>query len=522
MINAGIGRKLTVLTAVPLLILVTVGVIAFSSAVQLLQQQHMVNHTYQVLAGSSELRSSLKDAETGQRGYLITGEDSYLDPYRQAVQALPDEVDALRSLTADNPAQQERLDSVDGLVDAKLAELAETVDLRTTAGFDAARDVVLTNEGKAVMDELRTTLDEFEGAEASLLDQRAAASAAAALRVKLSVLVGVVVGVLVGVLVGWRTTRGIVRPVREVTALAHALAEGDLTRSAHVEGSDEIARMATVLNDAVATVRSTVATAADSAAAVAAASEELGATSTQISRAAGRASQEAGAAHDEGDRVTRSLQTVSASAEQMTASIREISAGASEAASVGSEAVEAAAATNQTIEELGSSSAEIGQVVKAITAIAEQTNLLALNATIEAARAGEAGKGFAVVASEVKELAQQTARATEDIAHRVEDIQRASDQAVSSIAGIGEIIQRMNAHQTTISAAVEEQSATTAEMTRSLSDAAAGSTRIGERIASVAQSSAVTDQGVGESEQAVSELARMAAALQTAVARFRY
>jgi methyl-accepting chemotaxis protein len=206
----------------------------------------------------------------------------------------------------------------------------------------------------------------------------------------------------------------------------------------------------------------------------------------------------------------------------MGASIREISHNANEAAKVAGQAVEVAAATTGTVSKLGESSTEIADVIKVITSIAEQTNLLALNATIEAARAGEAGKGFAVVATEVKELAQETARATEDISRRVEAIQGDTAGAVEAIAEISTIIGRINDYQLTIASAVEEQSATTAEMNRNVSEAATGSSEIAQNITGVASAAEVTTEGVAQSQQAVTELARMSSDLESAVSRFRY
>ena len=143
--------------------------------------------------------------------------------------------------------------------------------------------------------------------------------------------------------------------------------------------------------------------------------------------------------------------------------------------------------TNATVAKLGESSAEIGNVIKVITSIAQQTNLLALNATIEAARAGEAGKGFAVVANEVKELAKQTAKATEDISRKIEAIQNDTKGAVEAIAQIGKIINQINDIQNTIASAVEEQTATTGEISRNVAEAAKGSNEIAQNITGVAQ-----------------------------------
>jgi methyl-accepting chemotaxis protein len=159
-------------------------------------------------------------------------------------------------------------------------------------------------------------------------------------------------------------------------------------------------------------------------------------------------------------------------------------------------------------------------VIKLITTIAEQTNLLALNATIEAARAGEAGKGFAVVASEVKDLAQATSQATEDISGRIQAIQNDTADAVQAIAKIAQVIERIHEYSTTIASAVEEQTATTAEISRSVSEAASGSTDIAANITGVASSAQSANTGVAESQRAADELARMSAELQQTVARF--
>jgi methyl-accepting chemotaxis protein len=189
---------------------------------------------------------------------------------------------------------------------------------------------------------------------------------------------------------------------------------------------------------------------------------------------------------------------------------------------VAGEAVGVAERTTSTVTQLGNSSREIGDVVKVITSIAEQTNLLALNATIEAARAGEAGKGFAVVANEVKELAQETARATEDIARRVEAIQADTTGATAAIEQIAAVIGRIHDYQTTIASAVEEQGATTSEMNRSVGEVAGGSSAIAAGVTGVAAAAATTTQGVEQTRAAAEGLATMSAELQQLVSRFRY
>ena len=180
-----------------------------------------------------------------------------------------------------------------------------------------------------------------------------------------------------------------------------------------------------------------------------------------------------------------------------------------------------AGSTSQTMTALGISSQQIGQVVKVITTIAEQTNLLALNATIEAARAGEAGKGFAVVANEVKDLARETAKATEDIGSRIEAMQADADRAVTAISEIGSVIERIDHLQTTIAAAVEEQSVTTAEISRNISEATTGTAEIAENIVQVAQAAQSTAEGASNTQVSSQELSRMAQGLQKLVGEYR-
>ncbi|HWL44748.1 MAG TPA: methyl-accepting chemotaxis protein [Ilumatobacter sp.] len=310
--------------------------------------------------------------------------------------------------------------------------------------------------------------------------------------------------------------------VSDILTTVQAAAEGDLTASVSVAGDDPIGQMGEGIAKLLADLRVSISGIAKNSEALAAAAEELQVVSEQMGSNAAETSNQVTLVTEGSVEVSRNVETVSASAEQMSSSIKEIAKNASDAAKVAEQAVHAATTTSDTIAVLGDSSAEIGQIVKVITGIAQQTNLLALNATIEAARAGEAGKGFAVVANEVKELAKETANATEDISRKIEAIQGDTNKSVDAISEITAIITQINEFQNTIASAVEEQAATTAEIARSVNDASRGTTEITTNMQSVASAAESTSSGASDSQQAATELARMASELQNLVGRFTY
>jgi methyl-accepting chemotaxis protein len=310
--------------------------------------------------------------------------------------------------------------------------------------------------------------------------------------------------------------------VDAILPVVDAAANGDLRQTVTVTGQDPIGQMGQALGQLLATMRTSITGIAQNATALASSSEELSSVSTQMSANAEETSAQSGVVSAASEQVSKNVQTVATAVEEMSASIKEIAKNAIDGAKIASQAVQVANTTNDTIAKLGDSSAEIGKVIKVITSIAQQTNLLALNATIEAARAGEAGKGFAVVANEVKELAKETAKATEDISQKIEAIQGDTKGAVEAIKQITGIITQMNDLSNSIAGAVEEQSATTNEMGRNVNEAAKGAGEIAQNITSVAQAAQNTTEGAGNVQQAAAELSRMAAELQQLVTQFQF
>ena len=315
--------------------------------------------------------------------------------------------------------------------------------------------------------------------------------------------------------------KGITTPMAATLQMLHQVSLGNLTHRMEVDGRDEIAQMGNALNDTIDNLSRVMAEIDTDAKVLSTASEKLSATSMQLGDNSQHTTDQAAAVSSAAEEVSQNVQTVSAATEEMSASIKEISKNASEAAEVASSAARLAGATTATMTKLSESSAEIGNVIKVITSIAEQTNLLALNATIEAARAGEAGKGFAVVANEVKELAKETAKATEDIGAKVEAIQHDAKGAVQAIDEITTVIGRINDIQNTIASAVEEQTGTTNEISRNVSETAKGSSDIASNITGVASSAKATHDCAAIAENSAAALARVAASLTGVVGQFQ-
>ncbi len=309
-------------------------------------------------------------------------------------------------------------------------------------------------------------------------------------------------------------------PVDTVTGVLGELAAGDLRVRIEddFEGSYGVIKNAT--NELAEKFQGAVTQLNGSAGTMASSSEELSAVSQQMAGSAEEASSQAAGVSAATEQVSMSIQTVSSATEEMTASIQEIAKNASSATEIAHEASQSAERATEQMRELEDASTKIGQVIKLITSVAEQTNLLALNATIEAARAGDAGKGFAVVANEVKELAKQTAEATEDISQRVEGIQRSSKLALGGISEINEVVSRINDIQQTIASAVEEQTSTTAEIARNVSEAANGGNEIARNMETLNQATHGTASGANDTLRAAEDLARMAAELQDLVGAF--
>jgi len=309
--------------------------------------------------------------------------------------------------------------------------------------------------------------------------------------------------------------------VEAILEVVRAASQGDLTRPIPVSGSDAIGQMGEGLAHFFKSLRQSVQQILRTAQTVGESAEKLIALSNQMAGDAGQTASQAKAVSDSSGEISRNISVMATGGNEMLSSIRLIASSSNESARVAKEAVSAAANAKVIVSELGDSSTKIGNVIKLITSIAQQTNLLALNATIEAARAGEAGKGFAVVAHEVKELAKETAKATNEIGLKIEAIQSSTKSAVLAIGQIDSVINQIDEISASIASAVEEQTATTNEMGRSVNEAANGANDIAQGISGVARTAQNTTVAADETRDAAKAMAEMASQLQSLVAQFK-
>jgi methyl-accepting chemotaxis protein len=470
-----INRRIGLGFGLPMLIFGVVGVLSFWSASRLVDTSHWVSHTHQVLENIEILSSMLKDAESSQRGYLLTGEESYLEPYKAAVAQIDPLIATLKRLTADNPTQQQRLDALQVPVTNKLKELAETISVHKEKGPEAALAIVKTNRGKQFMDEIRRITATLSDTERTLLADRNADGERTALIINGISGFGTVLAIVIVLVNSVITTRSITRSLRE--------AFGRLT-SAGAELLASTAQQASGAQEQASSVSETVSTV------------------DQVTQTAAQAAERAKSLSEN---VQRTLEIGQAGRKAIDESVT--------AMNLLKERVESTAGN---IVQLAEQAQSIGEIIATVNDIAEQTNILALNAAIEASRAGEEGKGFAVVANEVKSLAEQSKRATVQVRQILGEIQRATNTAVVSTEevtkGVGAAIKAAVESNRTVDAlavTLSEAATVSQQIVASAGQQATGMTQINQAMRSldqVARQNLVATRQVEQAAQSLNTL----------------
>jgi methyl-accepting chemotaxis protein len=518
-----VGRKLGLLAAVAVVAAVVIGLVAYVNIASMrtgIQQRVSLATARAVLVDLDMQQSNL---QIDERNAILVPTQPALqkqqtDHFTTDVQAVDQDWSTIQSLplggdTADLTALKNDFDAY--VADVR-AFVAKAVDLDPADPGNWALIEQRSATAAAIESKITAVRHRIEAESAT----SAAQGLASAHTVQTVTMVSMIVGALVVMLIAIWIARAITRPLGRVVAALNRVARRDYTVTVVVRSRDELGDLGRALNEAVSDVRRAIQAVGDSSSTIAAAAEELTAVSATVSSASEESARQADAVVKAAAQVDNGIQTVAAATEQLTAAVREIAQSATDAAGVAGDAATQAEEAMGTVRRLDGSSLEIGKVVKIITSIAEQTNLLALNATIEAARAGSSGKGFAVVAGEVKELAEETARATDEISRQVATIQNDTLAAVAAIERITAVIDRVNGYQTTIASAVEEQSSVTNEISRSVNDAAAGSGAVTANISGVATAAATTAEGSTATQQAAGDLSRLSTDLRTLVGQF--
>lgn len=467
------GRKVAVGFGLSVIMLLLVGGLGYRSIDSLIENNARVSHSHRVLERIGATVSFMKDAETGQRGFIITGDPMFLEPYEQALQPITVELTELRKLTADNPRQQRRLDDAEVLARSKLTELKRVLDERRANGLDAASKIVATGQGKKLMDDLRRVMAQMDQEERDLLQQRTAAAEASAGAAKVGVGLGVIIALVLVTFAGISITRSLGQQLGSaVTSIRSSSAELQAAATQQASGSRE---QLSATTEVATTIR------------------ELLATSRQITESAQRvarvAEETASGARTGTEIVQDTRDTISAIKRQMDLVVGHMLA-------------------------LGKKSQEAGGILDLVNELSEQTNILAINATIEAAGAGESGRRFSVVAEEIRKLADRVGGSTKEIRGIVDDMRaavnttvmatesgvKAVDAGTARFADVTSSFQRITVLVGTTTEAAREIELSTKQQATAVEQVSAA-------IGNVAQATRESDSSAKQTLQSASELA---------------
>ncbi|MDP9535005.1 methyl-accepting chemotaxis protein [Pseudomonas protegens] len=535
--NLSISQKLYAGFGVVLLILLLLVLAALRGFDQVSSSVKSNIHSYEVLSQSDALLRSLINVETGMRGYALTGRDSFLEPLEQGEKAFADYYARIKSSTTDNPEQQARLKRLKALHDQWLRDDVQgNLDLRRAinAGSQPAEAMaaqISAGRDKAKMDAMRQLTSELRDSEKSLQDARSQAMDDAKASALAILIGGGLLAAVLAMLVAWSLSSNLVGRIRQAVDVAKAIAAGRLDSSISATGRDEVSNLLQAFAAMQERLRTMISQIKQGADQLVSASQSISSASLQLSASAQEQS--------------HSASSMAATVEELTVSINHVADNAGDAHALSSESgrqseeggsviqdtlgsmrliADTVQASATQIGELGQHAEQISSIVSVIKGIAEQTNLLALNAAIEAARAGEQGRGFAVVADEVRLLAQRTANSTQEITEMVGKIQLGTREAVSSMdVGVNQVKNGVELAQQAGEAIVNIRTSSgnvvrvVDQISLALREQTAASQDVARNVERIAQMSQQNSQAVEETTETARSLQQLAQNLEQQV-----
>ncbi len=473
--NMTVSKRLLAGFGLAALTLLLIAGISYRNASQLIETEGWVAHAHQVRSELAALLSELKDAETGARGYVITGDDSYLAPYRSALPAIKAAVADLKTLTADNPDQQAQLAAITPLVEKKLSEAEQTIEMRKAQGFDAALKVVLTKEGKTTMDQIRGAVAEADQIEQTLLQRRSEEAHASSDMTMSVIFWGGLVGTLLVGMIGWFISRSLSSQIG--SAVGQVRSSSSELQSAANQQASGAKEQATAMAEINTTISELLAT-----------SRQIAESAQRVAHNAERTANSARSGHGTVDLTHESISGIRRQVDQIVSHMLE----------------------------LGKKSQEIGAVLDIVSELAEQTNILAINATIEAAGAGDAGRRFAIVAEEIRKLADRVGGSTKEVRTLIDDVRSAVNTTVMATETGSKAVDAGARQFGDVAAAFKE----IAELVTTTTDAAreielstkqqsSAVEQVNSAIANVTQASVETETSAGQTLQTVSQMTEL-------------